>query len=309
VGLCLILRSAPAFPLGLGVLGDSGVDEYRGDDNRGGAYSATTFNSIEILAQLRSDELTVGAWGSRAAPRRLGYEHNWARSSSTAGDVHVSGQGSPVAQGQHTGLAAQIAAGDVQLVVMWIGSNDWANGLGNYEPVYDGTIAGTDLDDKIASIVDNVETALDTLIAASGTVRILCTNAIDPGPYLTAQYPNATFRQRVTDAVASANAGVEAAIAARSANVALIDRADWFAILTAAYPLTGDNFQVGSEEIDLYAVGDEPHNFTIGDGIHTGTVGKGVEANLLLIDRFNATWGIGLTRLSDAEILSVAGLP
>ena len=63
---------------GFGILGDSVSDEYRADDNRGGAYGPTTLNWMELLVRYRG--LDSGPWGTRSAPRRTGYEYNWARS-------------------------------------------------------------------------------------------------------------------------------------------------------------------------------------------------------------------------------------
>jgi hypothetical protein len=63
---------------GFGVLGDSGSDEYRADDDRGGAYATTTLNWLELLVRHRS--FAAGPWGTRPSPRRTGYEYNWALS-------------------------------------------------------------------------------------------------------------------------------------------------------------------------------------------------------------------------------------
>jgi hypothetical protein len=305
--LCMFLKAPQTIKLG--VIGDSGVDEYRADDNRGGAYAATTLNSIELLATYRAAYVTVGAWGTRSSPRRIGYERNWALSGATAGGQHVSGTGSIVALGQHTGLAAQVAAGQCDTVLIWIGSNDWTPAQGNYEPVYDGTISGATLTAKIASIVGNIEDALDALIAENASIRILVTNAFDHGPYITGSYPNATYRQRVTDAIDDTNFQVAGLIAERSSNVALIDRHDSVAIITGAYPLDGNNdMTVGGEKIGFFDAGDEPHNAMLADGAHAGTVFKGLETNLFLLDRLQAAFGVNIPRFSDAEILTMAGI-
>src|SRR6185295_5345010 len=78
-------RTAVAVPGGFGVMGDSGSDEYRADDNRGGAYAATTLNWVELLVRFRG--LDFGPWATWGEPRRTGYEYNWARSGARAADV------------------------------------------------------------------------------------------------------------------------------------------------------------------------------------------------------------------------------
>ena len=78
--LPLVLPPAAQTPvfIRIGVVGDSASDEYRGTDNRGGAFASVTFNWVE---QLRDAGIVrVGAWSSWGEPRRTGNEYNWARS-------------------------------------------------------------------------------------------------------------------------------------------------------------------------------------------------------------------------------------
>jgi lysophospholipase L1-like esterase len=118
---------------GFGILGDSASDEYRADDNRGGAYSATTLNWMELLVKHRG--LNFGPWGTWSAPRRSGYAYNWARSGATSREI-ISG-------GQAAGLAAQVAAGKVSIVVVYAGANDFAIWNGTYAEVYNGSVSGS----------------------------------------------------------------------------------------------------------------------------------------------------------------------
>lgn len=122
LALCLSLFSTvsadspnAATVSGIGVLGDSNSDEYRADDNRGGTYAATTLNWMEQLVLSRG--LNFGPWGRWGGPRRSGYKYNWARSGATVRSM--------ISFGQHTGLARQVANGEVSHVFMWIGSNDF----------------------------------------------------------------------------------------------------------------------------------------------------------------------------------------
>ena len=83
------------------MLGDSYSDEYR-------FYPpdrTTARNWVEILASTRGLDFGPYAAESRGEPRNQGYAFNWARSDATTDDL--------IATGQHTGLAAQVARGEV----------------------------------------------------------------------------------------------------------------------------------------------------------------------------------------------------
>jgi lysophospholipase L1-like esterase len=87
--------------------------------------------------------------GSRGEPRNQGYEYNWTRSDATTGDL--------IATGQHTGLAAQVARGEVNLVVVFIGGNDFINAMKTSDPVATfqnvGPRAEANLEHAIATIL------------------------------------------------------------------------------------------------------------------------------------------------------------
>jgi hypothetical protein len=116
---------------GVGILGDSNNDEYRADDNRGGNYSATTLNWVEILVKNRN--VNVGEWGTWGEPRRSGYKYNWSRSAARVHDM--------ITAGQHTGLANQVQNGEVKHVVISVGVNDFHVWNGTYAEVYNGTLS------------------------------------------------------------------------------------------------------------------------------------------------------------------------
>ena len=96
---CLLSHEPVA---GFGAVGDSLTDEYEFEDYD---YAA---NWLEILASYRS--LDFGSPGSWGEPRRDAYEFNWARSGATSQSL--------LSSGQHTGLAAQVNAGDVSHAVL-----------------------------------------------------------------------------------------------------------------------------------------------------------------------------------------------
>src|SRR3954468_1879165 len=89
-------------PGGIGVLGDSYSDEYQ-------FYPpdrSTARNWVEILAATRGLDFGPFTTHSRGEPRKQGFAYNWARSDATTEDM--------IKSGQHTGLAQQVARGQVK---------------------------------------------------------------------------------------------------------------------------------------------------------------------------------------------------
>ncbi|MBZ0279261.1 MAG: cadherin-like domain-containing protein [Anaerolineae bacterium] len=300
-GLALCLTAVQAAraqtPLRLGILGDSGQDEYQGTDNRGGDFHAVTFNWVEQL--ILAGRVDMGVWGDYAEPRRTGYAANWARSGATADDM--------IAAGQHTGLAEQIAVGEIDVVVIAVGSNDFAPYRANgYGPIYGGTVSGEALDEKINGLVEDVATAIDTLQAA-GDVPIIVATVPNWGdtPLVLGNpdFADPERRQLVTDAVQTTNVRLSETAAGRG--VEMVDLDSLYASLIGR--IDGGKLVVGHEPINLFGVGDAPHNGVLGDGIHGGTVLEGLLANWYL-EAINAATGAGLELLSDDTILAFAGL-
>jgi Bacterial Ig domain/GDSL-like Lipase/Acylhydrolase family len=300
----LVLASHPRAAIGqavvggFAVMGDSSSDEYRADDNRGGAYAATTLNWIELLARYRG--LDFGAWATRAEPRRTGYEFNWARSGAQA--AHV------ISQGQAAGVAEQVAAGRVAWAVLMIGTNDFAIGNGTYGEIYSGTLSGPALTAKIDGIVSSVADTIDT-VRAAGPVLVLVGNlpALDLPPSHQGQFPDPARRQLVVDAVVRVNAGITAVAGAR--NVPIVDL-DAFAASTITGVDANGNLHVGGELISLLVPGDEPHHSLLGDNKHAGTVSQGMIANYILaqFEQLAAVGGPVVTPFTDEELLRNAGI-
>jgi Bacterial Ig domain/GDSL-like Lipase/Acylhydrolase len=298
VASLVALVAAPAVAQvtgGLGVLGDSSSDEYRADDNRGGAYAATTLNWLELLARHRG--VNVGPWGTWGGSRRTGYEFNWARSGARAADLF--------AQGQAPGLAQQVTAGRVSAVVLMIGTNDFAVGNGSYAPIYDGTLTGAALAAKIDGVVASIAQAMDVLLAA-GPVQLLVANlpAQDVSSQHLAMFPDPARRQLVLDAMLAVSNGIENAAVQRG--VPVLDLDAFAAGLFARVDGAG-NIDIGGQLVSLVVPGDEPHHALLGDGKHTGTVMGGLLANYIL-DQFEAAGGPIVPRFTDAELWSNAGV-
>lgn len=281
---------------GIGILGDSNSDEYRADDDRGGGYAAVTFNWVELLAMHRG--LNFGAWGTRPSPRRTGFEYNWALSGATTASMLTSGQ--------HTGLAQQVAAGDVTLVFVFIGFNDFARE--KYAEIYDGTLSGAALDAKIAGVIDDITTAVDVLQAA-GPVDIAVAELWDYSlelPMHIQAFPDRTKRQVATSAIREVNAGLRTM--AQSRGIATFDISAATAEIWGRVDANGF-LDLGGELIDTVNPGNEPHHLNLDDGTHHGgTVSNGLIANLYFVGPVNAAFGTSIEPFSDQEILEFAGI-
>ena len=97
---------------------------------------------------------------TRAAASRGtgGFAYNWARSDATTEDL--------IAAGQHTGLARQIARGEVRLAVVFIGGNDFINALKGPDP--EAALASA-----LPRALANHRLAVETLLAADPEVRLV----------------------------------------------------------------------------------------------------------------------------------------
>ena len=129
------------------------LDEYRADADKGGAYAATTFNWMELLARYRG--LDFGPWETDAFPRLTGYAYNWSSSGATSASV--------ISDGQAAGIAQQVAAGKVGRAVLMIGSND-------IQPIAEGTVTGSAVTTLDNSIIANITQAMDIVLQGGRSI-------------------------------------------------------------------------------------------------------------------------------------------
>lgn len=285
--------------IGVGIMGDSNSDEYRADDNRGGEYAETTLNWMEQLAVSR--DLNFGQWGYWGDVRRSGYEHNWALSGARTKDM--------INDGQHTGLAQQVATGQVSLVVLYIGTNDFSATNGSYLEIYDGTLTDEQLQTKVDIIIDNFTTAVNMVMNA-GQVSMIIITIADPGKLLGADqlYPDINARQRASTAIDQINTALESLALQYENKIAVIDQLVVYNNIVAQLNQQGE-LDVGGERIKLFSRGDEPHNGMLNDfDGHPGTVLSGLLANYFVLEPANQEFGLALPLLSDQEILTNAGI-
>ncbi len=301
LSLLLGLSFSPAFAqtpaLRIGILGDSSVDEYRANDNRGGSFGSVTFNWVEQL--VRSRNVTAGAWGTWGEPRRSGYEYNWARTAATAQGV--------ILQGEHTGLANQVSQGKIDVAVISVGNQDFAPYVSNgYAAIYDGTLSDQEVATKVNLEILYITTAVDTVLAAR-RIPMIATTLTDFSLTLSVltdpRFQDPAKRQRVSNAIAQVNTGIKSMAAARGM---LVFDTNAYGTSLGGQSVNG-TLNISGVGLNLFTFGDDPHNAVLGDHIHIGTITEGLFANqyLLLINQLT---GANIPLFSDQEILATAGL-
>jgi lysophospholipase L1-like esterase len=271
----------------LGVAGDSLSDDYSE-----GAYSYAK-NWVETLA----DYVEVGAQGTWGAPRDEGFEYNWAQAGATSATL--------LADGQHTGLAQQIAAGLIDYAVLAVGQNDFGPWTPAYLGVYSGLATESQIDAYIAQVVANIETALQTLHDTGG--KVVLANVIDYGvaPVTRAFFPNPSQRDSVTEVLRRVNNELRGL--SQQYDVPLVDT------FQATKDLLGTNQQPAETVLIGGAVftndaGVEPQHLFVNDGIHPHTVAQAAIANLI-VTAIQVGYGqdIGSLPFTEREMLELVG--
>ncbi len=273
---------------GVGVLGDSYSDEYQFY----APHRSTARNWVEILAATRGvdfGEFRPGGWGE---PRNQGYAYNWARSGATSADM--------IATGQHTGLAVQVAKGEVTAAVLFVGGNDFIYALQSDDPR--SALAG--LGRKAA---ENVKVAAETLLAASPRVRLVI--ATVPDILDLPEFRDASRGVRPEPALAGlvlAEMGVFNAEIRRMAGAR--DRVvvfDFARVSLAARVLWPRTIAVSGRRIDRHRSADTLDGLFLADERHLGTISQGLLAKLLL-DVLNRKCDAGIPPLDDREVVAFA---
>lgn len=280
---------------GIAVLGDSQSDEYRGDDNRAYTRASTTLNWVELLASYRN--LSFGEWGERPEPRRKGYEFVWARTGANAESL--------INQGQHIGVAEQIKKGAVNVVIIYIGANDFAPHLSDmYQRIYDGSLAGNELDTRLATMATHLEKIVQT-VQQAGDSRIFLIKIPDWSKHLALQiaFPHPLHRGRVSDAIRDTNARLD-----KITQVYTLETIDpnpfYDSILQNR---NGAEVMINGKGFNRLIPSDEPYSIFLSDGIHPGTVFNGLFANWIM-QHFNQTLGTRMKEFTYGEIFQYAGI-
>ena len=276
---------------GIGILGDGDSDEYQfsSPDRR------TARNWVEILSLTRGldfGRFTTSDWGE---PRGRGFEYNWARADATTVDL--------IATGQHTGLAAQVARGDVRLVVVLIGGNDFINAMHAPDPE-------AALREALPGALANYQLAVRTIRSADPDVRLVLATVPDirllpefDGPLLVGRLPG-RLADACTAAIETYNAQIHA-LAARDRRIAVLDLALSTRI---ADRVNHDYAFVAGRWLDRARPGNCPDRVFLADRRHPGTLAQAQLARLFILE-INDRFGAGIEPLRDAEILGLVDAP
>ncbi len=199
--------------------------------------------------------------------------------------------------GQHTAVATQVAANNVDLAYLMIGGNDI---LAVGTQIIDGSLTGGALDTFVNNMVANIATAADTVLAA-GPVGLVVVGVPDVSliPAGLALIDSPVKKQRVVDATDQMTAAIAAMAAARW--LPFVDLAQAQRDMDALPSLV-----VGGVTINETVPSSNPHHL-FQDAIHPGAVGNGLIANMLLT-AVNVPYCTEFVPLSDLEILQNAGL-
>ena len=286
-------RVSAALLDGVGMMGDSLVDEYQFESNN---YAR---NAFEQLAQYRGLNLGAFSESSRGEPRNAGYEYNWAEAAATSDDVLTGSiYFDPTTTPQDVGLAGQVAAGQVTLAYFGIGSNDFKY---NSLPIYTGQLAGAELDGFVDQVVENFRVALDRVRAAGDVKMVVGTIPnITRTPLSQAFLTDANRRQLIADAVVAANTKI--IDIARARQVPVIDL---HGLIEDVF--RDGHFTIGGVAINATSAGSDPHNGFCHDLIHPHTIPQGIAANLF-IEAINRVYGAGIEPFSELELLEHAGI-
>ena len=294
--LVIALLSPPAAARGewrggIGVLGDSYSDEYQFYP----PHRSTARNWVEILATTRGLNFGRFSTASRGEPRNQGYEYNWARSDATTDDL--------IATGQHLGVAAQAARGEVGLVVVFIGGNDFINAMKTPDPV----AAFREVGPRAEA---NLERAVATILEAHPDVKVVIITVPDIRelpefrvPLSTGHLPRA-HADAATATIRRYNASIRA-LASHQPRVAVLD----FALFARGSELVDpEAIVVAGRRVVRSDPSDDPDHLFLGDVRHLGTVGQG-ELAAMVVATINARFAAGVRRLSQREILEFADAP
>ncbi len=289
VGLFAALSpSTPAWggtPLSIGVMGDSYSDEYQFYP----PHRSRSRNWVEILARARGLNFGAFATASRDEPRNQGFAHNWARSDAETADL--------IRDGQHTGLAKQVSRGEVGVVVVFIGGNDFIHALASEER------------DRVADQVShraiaNLDLAVKTILEASPRVQVFIATLPDivELPMFAAPIRAGRLSPKVASAFSNAisryNWHIRQSTMANP-RIALVDLA--LATQLAPRPDSDHVIVVGRRLDWIRPANDLDHAF-LADSRHISTLVQGMLANYV-VSALNARLEARIKPLSLREIL------
>jgi len=283
-----VAKAGPESLGGIGILGDSYSDEYQ-------FYPpdrTTARNWVEILAATRGLDFGRFSAESRGEPRNQGYEFNWARSDATTYDM--------ISAGQHTGLAYQVARGEVRLVCIFIGGNDFINALKAPVPL-------AALEEVLPQAMWNYRTAVETIRFADPRVRLVLATIPDIRnlPEFAAPLRDGRLPHAVADAFTAAIAQYNGQIRAIAGNDPQIALLDLDLAVKLGNLVSRDHVYLPGHKLDRLHPSNAIDHFFLADVRHPGTVGQGLLAQMF-VATLNANFNAGIAPLHDYEIRRIA---
>jgi phospholipase/lecithinase/hemolysin len=285
-GYALSASAAP--PPGMGVLGDSYSDEYRFyPPDRTSAR-----NWVEILADLRRADFGPFSPSTRGEPRNQGYAYNWARSDATTVDL--------IRTGQHTGLAAQVARGEVKYVFICIGGNDFIAAMKAREPL-------KALEEALPRAIAHYRTAVKTILEAHDEARVVVATLPDIRhlPEFADPIESGAIPARIVDAFTAAMDEFNNEIRRQTNGCRRLALLDFDRTARVVNMLGCDTISIGGLKLDRRHPSNDPGHFFLADGRHPGTFGQGFMAQMI-VDVLNTQFQAGIKPLSHEEVRSYA---
>ena len=291
IGLVLILGPslwAADWHGGVGVIGDSYSDEYEFyPTDRSEAR-----NWVEILAETRGIDFGPFSREGRAAPRLQGYAYNWARSDATTTTM--------IAQGQHTGVAEQVAHGQVGLVWIFIGGNDFIAAIRSQSPVEAAS-------ETASRAIANLDKAITTVLAASPDVKIVVLTVPDITelPDVAEAIQSGAIRREGVNAVTRALQEYNDAIHDWPNRDHRVSVVDLHLLLKLAASVSQEKAYVAGRWVDRQHCGNDLDHLFLNDHRHVGTLAQGLLAQIF-VTTVNSRYGAHVSPLSNSEIVAYA---
>lgn len=271
---------------GIGVIGDSYSDEYvfyKPDRSK-------ARNWVELLESKRSINFGQFSDSTRGAPRNQGFEFNFAQDGDTTSDS--------ISDEQASGLASLVSQGQVKLVVIFIGGDDFLNALQSPDPPSDPSTL-------VQTAVENVSTIISTIEAASPDVKIVLATLPDLSslPVIQEGVKSHVISKELVAGILQATLQYNDELN----NIASQDTRIVIADLVQASKkfLFGKHLVVAGREINRKKPSDKFQHLFLSDGIHVGTVGQAFIANEFII-AINKQLGLNVEQFKPAEIINIA---
>lgn len=322
----------------MGMVGDSLTDDYLGGAARANNNLAA-YSWGQVLAATRPADFSFGGykpvgevWDTQI--RYSGYQNNWATSGGVAsnstklnvpgfGLLPVTIFGASYLSSQTTGLAQQINSGDISTVFASIGSNDF---------FYRTTLFGTDgsfnpnpnavIDQAfITDIANSILTNLDTLHNAG-------TASGHPVDLVLGLIPDGTAGGSNPEILAGIGAVNQLLVqGASTRGIAVVNLFGWASdpgrvdkhgaihighlVIVPGSSASGTDIDpAGAGPCNTYgcALPSHANHFSAEDGLHPNTIIQAFMANQV-IAALNNAYGHHITPITDAEILTLVGVP